>query len=126
MVKSGGWDTAEFRAKPENWLICADDAVNYAKPTLSNAQSKPLGDKMSDQLKMRIEAQTWVKEIQAEQHQLVLEKDGQLTLFKAGSAVGANPGSLPVMAVMTFMWSTIWITIKPSVKISLNIKINVW
>ncbi|NNH36625.1 FAD-dependent oxidoreductase [Acinetobacter sp. NIPH 2377] len=101
----------EFRKlNPEHELvmICADDAVNYAKPTLSNAlagkkapEQIALGDasKMSDQLKMRIEAQTWVKEIQAEQHQLVLEKDGQQSTqpySKLVIAVGANPVRLAI------------------------------
>lgn len=101
----------EFRKlNPEHELvmICADDAVNYAKPTLSNAlagkkapEQIALGDasKMSDQLKMRIEAQTWVKEIQAEQHQLVLEKDGQQSTqpySKLVLAVGANPVRLAI------------------------------
>ena len=101
----------EFRKlNPEHELvmICADDAVNYAKPTLSNAlagkkapEQIALGDasKMSDQLKMRIEAQTWVKEIQAEQHQLVLEKDGQQSTqpySRLVLAVGANPVRLAI------------------------------
>lgn len=101
----------EFRKlNPEHELvmICADDAVNYAKPTLSNAlagkkapEQIALGDasKMSDQLKMRIEAQTWVKKIQAEQHQLVLEKDGQQSTqlySKLVLAVGANPVRLAI------------------------------
>ncbi|TCB52089.1 NAD(P)/FAD-dependent oxidoreductase [Acinetobacter terrestris] len=101
----------EFRKlNPEHELvmICADDAVNYAKPTLSNAlagkkapEQIALGDasKMSDQLKMRIEAQTWVKEIQAEQHQLVLEKAGQQSTqpySKLVLAVGANPVRLAI------------------------------
>ncbi|WP_445660254.1 NAD(P)/FAD-dependent oxidoreductase [Acinetobacter sp. F16] len=101
----------EFRKlNPEHKLvmICADDAVNYAKPTLSNAlagkkapEQIALGDasKMSDQLKMRIEAQTWVKEIQAEQHQLVLEKNGQQSTqpySKLVLAVGANPVRLAI------------------------------
>ncbi|MFC6167669.1 NAD(P)/FAD-dependent oxidoreductase [Acinetobacter terrestris] len=101
----------EFRKlNPEHELvmICADDAVNYAKPTLSNAlagkkapEQIALGDasKMSDQLKMRIEAQTWVKKIQAEQHQLVLEKDGQQSIqpySKLVLAVGANPVRLAI------------------------------
>ncbi len=41
----------------------------------------PLGDaaKMSAQLNMRIEPFTWVKEILAERHELVLEKDGVIS-----------------------------------------------
>ena len=95
----------EFRKlNPEHELvmICADDAINYAKPTLSNAlagkkapEQIALGDaiKMGDQLKMRIESNTWVKEIHAEQHQLVLEKDGQQNIHpysKLVLAVGLN------------------------------------
>lgn len=69
----------EFRKlNPEQELvmICADDAINYAKPTLSNAlagkkapEQIALGDaaKMGSQLNMRIEAHTWVKAIDAEQ-----------------------------------------------------------
>ena len=101
----------EFRKlNPEHELvmICADDAINYAKPTLSNAlagkkatEQIALGDaiKMGDQLKMRIELNTWVKEIHAEQHQLVLEKDGQQniqTYSKLVLAVGANPIRLAI------------------------------
>ncbi len=76
----------EFRKlSPEQELvmICGDDAVNYAKPTLSNAfagnkapEQIALGDanKMATQLNMRIEAETWVKEIHTEAHEIVLEK----------------------------------------------------
>lgn len=101
----------EFRklnTEHELVMICADDAINYAKPTLSNAlvgkkspENIALGDavKMSEQLKMRIEAHTWVKEIHAEQHQLILEKDGQ-TQTQAYSklilALGANPVRLAI------------------------------
>ncbi len=96
----------EFRKlnpKHELVMICADDAVNYAKPTLSNAlagnkapEQIALGDasKMATQLNMRIEALTWVKEIQADQHQLILEKEGQQTTqpySKLVLAVGAHP-----------------------------------
>ena len=101
----------EFRKlNPEHELvmICADDAINYAKPTLSNAlagkkapEQIAVGDaiKMGDQLKMRIKSNTWVKEIHAEQHQLVLEKDGQQniqTYSKLVLAVGANPIRLAI------------------------------
>lgn len=101
----------EFRKlNPEHELvmICADDAINYAKPTLSNAlagkkapEQIALGDaiKMGDQLKMRIKSNTWVKEIHAEQHQLVLEKDGQQNIqpySKLVLAVGANPIRLAI------------------------------
>lgn len=101
----------EFRKlNPEQELvmICADDAVNYAKPTLSNAfagkkapEQIPLGDaaKMSAQLNMRIEPFTWVKEILAERHELVLEKDGVTSnqpYSKLILAVGANPIRLAI------------------------------
>lgn len=101
----------EFRKlNPEHKLlmICADDAVNYAKPTLSNAlagnkspEQIPLGDatKMSAQLNMRIEQHTWVKAIYPEDHQLVLEKDGQESMqhySKLVLAIGANPVRLAI------------------------------
>lgn len=101
----------EFRKlNPEHELlmICADDAINYAKPTLSNAlvgkkapEQIALGDaaKMSAQLNMRIEQQTWVKAIHPEDHQLVLEKDGQESTqnySKLVLAVGANPVRLAI------------------------------
>lgn len=101
----------EFRKlNPDHALlmICADDAINYAKPTLSNAlvgkkapEQIALGDaaKMSAQLNMRIEQQTWVKAIHPEDHQLVLEKDGQESTqnySKLVLAVGANPVRLAI------------------------------
>ncbi len=101
----------EFRKlNPEQELvmICADDAANYAKPTLSNALAGnkvpdqiALGDaeKMRTQLNMRIETDTWVKEINAEAHELVIEKDGQKTTqaySKLILAVGANPIRLAI------------------------------
>ncbi|MFV5506824.1 MULTISPECIES: rubredoxin reductase RubB [Acinetobacter] len=101
----------EFRKlNPEHELlmICADDAVNYAKPTLSNAlagnkapEQIPLGDaaKMSAQLNMHIEQHTWVKAIHPEDHQLILEKDGQESTqpySKLVLAVGANPVRLAI------------------------------
>ncbi|EPG39599.1 rubredoxin reductase RubB [Acinetobacter colistiniresistens] len=101
----------EFRKlSPEQELvmICADDAVNYAKPTLSNAfagnkapEQIALGDanKMATQLNMRIEAETWVKEINAANHEITLEKNGE-TLTQPYSklvlAVGANPIRLAI------------------------------
>ena len=101
----------EFRKlNPDHELvmICADDAINYAKPTLSNAlagnkapEQIPLGDaeKMSVQLNMQIRQHTWVKAIDPEQHQLHLEKDGQESLqpySKLVLAVGANPVRLAI------------------------------
>ena len=89
-------------------MICADDAVNYAKPTLSNAfagnkapEQIALGDaaKMATQLNMRIEAETWVKEINAEQHEITLEKNGEIftqPYSKLVLAVGANPIRLAI------------------------------
>ncbi|ENX34846.1 rubredoxin-NAD(+) reductase [Acinetobacter colistiniresistens] len=101
----------EFRKlSPEQELvmICADDAVNYAKPTLSNAfagnkapEQIALGDanKMATQLNMRIEAETLVKEINAANHEITLEKNGE-TLTQPYSklvlAVGANPIRLAI------------------------------
>ncbi|RKG40062.1 NAD(P)/FAD-dependent oxidoreductase [Acinetobacter rongchengensis] len=101
----------EFRkldAEQELVMICADDAVNYAKPTLSNAlvgKKAPehigLGDaeKMSTQLNMRIEKDTWVKSIDATNHQLVIEQQGQSSTQEYSKlilAVGANPIRLAI------------------------------
>lgn len=101
----------EFRKlNPDHELlmICADDAVNYAKPTLSNAlvgnkapEQIQLGDaeKMSTQLNMQIQTHTWVKEIHADRHELVIEKDGQQNIqpySKLVLAVGANPIRLAI------------------------------
>ncbi|ENV79717.1 rubredoxin reductase RubB [Acinetobacter ursingii] len=101
----------EFRKlNPDHELlmICADDAVNYAKPTLSNAlvgnkapEQIQLGDaeKMSTQLNMQIQTHTWVKEIHADRHELVIEKDGQQNVqpySKLVLAVGANPIRLAI------------------------------
>ena len=101
----------EFRKlSPEHELvmICADDAANYAKPTLSNAfagnkapEQIALGDatKMATQLNLRIEADTWVKEIHAEHHEIILEKNGTTTTqpySKLVLAVGANPLRLAI------------------------------
>jgi rubredoxin-NAD+ reductase len=89
-------------------MICADDAVNYAKPTLSNAfagnkapEQIALGDaaKMATQLNMRIEAETWVKEINAASHEITLEKNGETITqpySKLVLAVGANPIRLAI------------------------------
>ena len=101
----------EFRkldAEQELVMICADDAVNYAKPTLSNAlvgnkgpDQIGLGDaaKMSAQLNMRIETHTWVKHIDAAKHELRLESNGQASTqaySKLIMAVGANPIRLAI------------------------------
>lgn len=84
-------------------MICADDARNYAKPTLSNAlvgNKAPaqiaLGDaeKMSTQLNMQILNHTWVKHIDAAQQTLVLEHNGQTrtqAYHKLVLALGASP-----------------------------------
>ncbi|MFU8925233.1 NAD(P)/FAD-dependent oxidoreductase [Acinetobacter puyangensis] len=89
-------------------MICADDAINYAKPTLSNAlvgkkapQQIALGDaeKMSSQLKMTIQAHTWVKSIDSTAHTLQLEHQGEhstLSYQKLILAVGANPIRLAI------------------------------
>lgn len=101
----------EFRkldTEQELVMICADDAVNYAKPTLSNAlvgNKAPaqigLGDaeKMSTQLNMRIEKFTWVKSIATDKQELTIEKDGQVSTqgySKLILAVGANPIRLAI------------------------------
>ena len=101
----------EFRKlnpEQEVVMICADDAVNYAKPTLSNAiagnkapEQIALGDaaKMAAQLNMRIEADTWVKSIDSDKHELSLEKNGQpftQSYAKLVVAVGANPIRLAI------------------------------
>ena len=101
----------EFRkldTEQELVMICADDAVNYAKPTLSNAlvgkkapEQIGLGDaeKMSTQLNMRIEKFTWVKSINPATHELSLEHDGKITTqaySKLILAVGANPIRLAI------------------------------
>ena len=89
-------------------MISADDAVNYAKPTLSNAlvgnkvpEQIGLADaeKMSTTLNMRIERDAWVKSIDADKHELNIEKDGQLSTqgySKLILAVGANPVRLAI------------------------------
>lgn len=101
----------EFRklnAEQALLMICADDAVNYAKPTLSNAlvgNKQPdqiaLGDatKMATQLNMQIQSHTWVKKIDAEKHELTLESNGQTSTqaySKLILAVGANPIRLAI------------------------------
>lgn len=101
----------EFRkAAPETPLliITADDAVNYAKPTLSNAlvgNKLPaqigLGDaaKMSDTLKATILAHTQVTAIDATAHTLTLNTangSSTQTYSKLILAVGASPIRLPI------------------------------
>ena len=102
----------EFRklnAEQELVMICADDAANYAKPTLSNAytgkkapEQIALGDaaKMSAQLNMTILNHTWVKSIESATHQLHLEHVDQTatvqTYSKLVLAVGANPIRLAI------------------------------
>ena len=83
-------------------MICADDGINYAKPTLSNAlvgkkapEQIALGDaaKMSAQLNMSIKTQTQVVSINAEQHVITVETNGQTSeqnYSKLVLAVGAN------------------------------------
>ncbi|WP_180007454.1 NAD(P)/FAD-dependent oxidoreductase [Acinetobacter sp. YH16057] len=89
-------------------MICADDAINYAKPTLSNAlvgnkapEQIPLGDaaKMSAQLNMQIINKSWVKAIDAAKHELTIESQNgtQTQLYsKLVLAVGANPIRLAI------------------------------
>ncbi|NHB58896.1 NAD(P)/FAD-dependent oxidoreductase [Acinetobacter shaoyimingii] len=101
----------EFRKlNPEQPLvmISADDAANYAKPTLSNAlvgnkvpDQIALGDatKMATQLNMQILTHTWVKSIDHQAHELTLEHEGQTTTqaySKLILAVGANPIRLAI------------------------------
>ena len=96
----------EFRKLDQDtalMMICADDARNYAKPTLSNAlvgNKAPaqiaLGDaeKMSAQLNMQILNHTWVKKIDAATHTLSLEQEGQTSeqaYSKLILALGATP-----------------------------------
>ena len=89
-------------------MICSDDAVNYAKPTLSNAlvgkkapEQIALGDaeKMSAQLNMQIIHHATVTSISADHHQLTYTKNGQvenLIYSKLILAVGANPIRLAI------------------------------
>lgn len=101
----------EFRKlNPDHELvmICADDATNYAKPTLSNAlvgkkapENIALGDaaKMAAQLNMRIETHTWVKAIDATAHELTVVKDQseqKQAYSKLVLAVGAQPIRLAI------------------------------
>lgn len=90
-------------------MISADDAVNYAKPTLSNAlvgNKHPdqigLGDaaKMSAQLAMNILPHTIVSQVDCEKHQLQLKHQHGEQSTQAYSklilAVGANPIRLSI------------------------------
>lgn len=89
-------------------LISADDAVNYAKPTLSNAlvgNKTPdqigLGDaeKMRTQLDIQILPHTVVKKINVEEHTLTLSNeygDSNQAYSKLVIAVGADPIRLPI------------------------------
>ncbi len=90
-------------------MISADDAVNYAKPTLSNAlvgNKHPdqigLGDcaKMSAQLNINILPHTTVSHIDCNNHQLVLKQQNGTETTQPYSklvlAVGANPIRLPI------------------------------
>ncbi len=90
-------------------MISADDAVNYAKPTLSNAlvgNKHPdqigLGDaaKMSEQLNIIILAHTAVNQIDSTKHELALTlQSGEQAIqpyTKLILAVGANPIRLPI------------------------------
>ncbi|RYY78906.1 MAG: FAD-dependent oxidoreductase [Moraxellaceae bacterium] len=90
-------------------MISADDAVNYAKPTLSNAlvgNKHPdqigLGDpaKMSAQLNINILAHTTVDQVDCENHTLQLKQQNGEQTTQAYSklilAVGANPIRLPI------------------------------
>lgn len=101
----------EFRklnTEQELVMICGDDAVNYAKPTLSNAlvgnktpEQIGLGDaeKMAAQLNLRIEKNTWVKHINIEKKELDLESQDQNSIqpySKLILAVGANPIRLAI------------------------------
>ena len=101
----------EFRKLDQDtalMMICADDARNYAKPTLSNAlvsNKAPaqiaLGDaeKMSAQLNMQILNHTWVKSIDPAAHCLHLEQQGQNTeqhYSKLILALGATPIRVPL------------------------------
>lgn len=90
-------------------MISADDAVNYAKPTLSNAlvgNKHPdqigLGDsaKMSAQLNIDILPHTTVSHIDCDQHHLMLKQHNGTETTQPYSklilAVGANPIRLPI------------------------------
>lgn len=89
-------------------MISADDAVNYAKPTLSNALAgnkhpDQIGlanaEKMAEQLNIRIEAHSQVSAIDPQQQQIQFEQAGQthtLNYSKLVLALGASPIRLPL------------------------------
>lgn len=96
----------EFRklnTQQELVMVCADDAINYAKPTLSNAllakksaAQIALADakKMSAQLNMRIETQSQVTQIDTTAHQIHLSQNGRTSTqayAKLILALGATP-----------------------------------
>lgn len=89
-------------------MITADDAVNYAKPTLSNAlvgnktpEQIGLGDaeKMRTTLDIQILPHTIVKQINAAEHTLSISNeqgDSTQAYSKLVLAVGADPIRLPI------------------------------
>ena len=89
-------------------MISADDAVNYAKPTLSNALAgnkhpDQIGlanaEKMATQLNIRIEAHCVVRSIDPDAHQIQFERDAQVTTLNYSKlilALGASPIRLPL------------------------------
>ena len=101
----------EFRklnTEQELIMICSDDAVNYAKPTLSNAlvgkkapEQIALGDaeKMSAQLNLKIIHHATVNKIDPENHSLEYSQADQvqqINYAKLILAVGANPIRLAI------------------------------
>lgn len=95
----------EFRKlnqEQEIVMICADQAVQYAKPTLSNAlalKKKPEqialahAEKMQTQLNIEIKTQSTVQKINTQQHKILIEKDGIISehnYSKLVLAVGAK------------------------------------
>jgi len=101
----------EFRklnTESELVMISADDAINYAKPTLSNAlvgkkspEQIALGDaeKMSAQLNIRIVKNTWVKSIDSHTQTLTLENNHDQSTQQYSKlilAIGAQPIRLAI------------------------------
>lgn len=92
-------------------MISADDAANYAKPTLSNALAAnkhpdqiALADaeKMQQQLNMQIKTHSVVTAVDAEAHQIQIETNGQserLHYSKLILALGASPIRLALSGV---------------------------